>query len=150
MVLHPVVLVKLAAIGLVMFAILLGVTVGIYYCFRINTGLGVAVSVALVVAVPVALLVTVKFLPESALGRGLRLEVRPAGRGEGTPAARKERTLLGRTAVAETALHTSGAIRLDERRVIATAETGFIDKGATVKIIRAVGMNVVVSEVKEQ
>ena len=150
MVLHPVILVKLAVVGLALFAILLGVTVGIYHCFKISTGLGVAVSVALVTAVPIALVVTLKFLPDSALGGALRLDARRAGRGEGTPAARKERTLLGRTAVAETALHPSGAIRLDESRVIARAETGFIEKGATVKIVKAVGMNVVVREVKEQ
>lgn len=150
MVLHPVILVKLAVVGLVMFAVLLGVTFGIYYCFSISTGLGVVVSVALVIAIPTALAVTLKFMPDSALGRALRLDARSADPGEGTPAAKRERTLLGRTGVAETALHPSGAIRLDEVRVIATAEAGFIEKGAKVRIIKAAGMNVVVSEVKER
>ena len=52
--------------------------------------------------------------------------------------------------MAETTLRPSGAIRIDKKRVIATAETGFIEEGATVKIVKAVGMNVVVREVREE
>lgn len=122
----------------------------VYLCFTISPALGVVAVVALVFLIPAYLWAMIKYLPRTALGRILQLRAQSKDPGEGTPDATELEALLGRTAVAETTLRPSGAIRVDERRVIARAETGFIEKGATVKIIKAVGMNVVVREVKEQ
>ena len=122
----------------------------VYLCFTISPVLGVVAIVALVFLIPAYLWAMIKYLPRTALGRLLQLRAQSKDPGEGTPDATELDALLGRTAVAETTLRPSGAIRIDEKRVIATAETGFIKEGATVKIIKAVGMNVVVREVKEQ
>ena len=122
----------------------------VYLCFTISPVLGVVAIVALVFLIPAYLWAMIKYLPRTALGRLLQLRAQSKDPGEGTPDATELEALLGRTAVAETTLRPSGAIRIDEKRVIATAETGFIKEGATVKIIKAVGMNVVVREVKEQ
>jgi len=122
----------------------------VYLCFTISPVLGVVAIVALVFLIPAYLWAMIKYLPRTALGRILQLRAQSKDPGEGTPDATELDALLGRTAVAETTLRPSGAIRIDEKRVIATAETGFIKEGATVKIIKAVGMNVVVREVKEQ
>ena len=128
-----------------------GCLVGVVYlCFTITPVLGVVAIVALVFLIPLYLWAMIKYLPRTPLGRVLQLRALRKDRGEGTPDAAELEALLGRTAVAETTLRPSGAIRVDERRIIATAETGFIKEGATVKIIKAVGMNVVVREVKEQ
>jgi len=122
----------------------------VYLCFTISPVLGVVAIVALVFLIPAYLWAMIKYLPRTALGRILQLRAQSKDPGEGTPDATELDALLGRTAVAETTLRPSGAIRIDEKRVIATAETGFIKEGATVKIIKAVGMNVVVREVDEQ
>ena len=122
----------------------------VYLCFTISPALGVVAIVALVFLIPAYLWAMIKYLPRTALGRVLQLRAQSKDPGEGTPDATELDALLGRTAVAETTLRPSGAIRVDERRVIATAETGFIKEGATVKIIKAVGMNVVVREVREE
>ncbi len=122
----------------------------VYLCFTISPALGVVAIVVLVFLIPAYLWAMIKYLPRTALGRILQLRAQSKDPGEGTPDATELEALLGRTAVAETTLRPSGAIRIDEKRVIATAETGFIKEGATVKIIKAVGMNVVVREVKEQ
>ena len=115
-----------------------------YLMFRIDQLLGVVTVLALVVGTPVYLWAMVKYLPRTALGRRLQLWTQAKRAGEGTPESSAQQPLVGRTAVTETILRPSGAIRVDGQRVIATAESGFIEKGATVRVIRAVGMNVVV------
>lgn len=121
----------------------------VYLCFTLNPVFGLTVVVVLVFAIPAYLYVMIKYLPNTPIGRILQLRARKAEPGEGTPVAEAEQSLIGRTALAETILRPSGAIRIDGRRVHATAETGFIDKGTKVKVVGTVGMNVVVREVKE-
>lgn len=135
-------LLALAAVGCLVGAV--------YLCFTVSPALGVTVIVALVFLIPAYLWAMIKYLPRTALGRVLQLGTRTRDPGEGTPDAAELEALLGRTAVAETTLRPSGAIRAGDKRIIATAETGFIEEGATVKIIKAVGMNVVVREVREE
>lgn len=134
-------LLALAAIGCLAGAV--------YLCFGINHAFGIVSIVVLAFAVPVYLWAMIKYLPRTPIGRILQLRVDPKGPGEGTPDAETLESFVGRTAVAETPLRPSGAVRVEHRRVVATAEAGFIEKGATVKIIKAVGMNVVVREEKE-
>ena len=119
----------------------------VYLCFTIAPAFGVVMIVALVFVVPAYLWAVIKYLPKTAVGRILQLRPRRRDPGEGTPDAAELESLAGATAVAETPLRPSGAIRVNHKRIIATAEAGFIEKGATVKIIEAVGMNVVVREV---
>ncbi len=120
-----------------------------YLCFGINPVFGIVVLVVLVFAIPAYLWAMIKYLPKTPIGRILQLRAERKAPGEGTPDAAGLESLVGATAVAETSLRPSGAIRVNHKRIIATAEAGFIEKGATVKIIKAVGMNVVVREVKE-
>jgi len=116
----------------------------VYLCFGIDPTLGVVVIIGLLFVVPAYLWVAVKHLPDTFVGRVLQLRARKAAPGEGTPEAEAQKAWVGRTATAETVLRPSGAIRIDGKRVIATAEAGFIERGARVKVVKAVGMNVVV------
>lgn len=137
-----------------MFGVLAGVGLAclagmVYLFFTINPTLGIVVIVVLIFIMPAYLWAMVKYLPQTAIGRRLQLAGRKRKAGEGTPDAGQQELLVGKTAVAETTLRPSGAIRVEGRRIIATAETGFIPKGANVKIIKAVGMNVVVRQAPE-
>jgi membrane-bound serine protease (ClpP class) len=58
--------------------------------------------------------------------------------------------LLGREGVAETLLRPSGAVRIDDRRIIASAESGLIEKGTAVKVVRVTGNDVVVRRIDAQ
>jgi membrane-bound serine protease (ClpP class) len=120
----------------------------VYLCFTVSPAFGIAAIVVLAFLVPTSLYFMIKYLPQTPVGRLLQLRVRKAEPGEGTPVAEAEQSLIGRTAVAETVLRPSGAIRIDGRRVPATAETGFIEKSAKVKVVGTVGMNVVVRRVE--
>jgi membrane-bound serine protease (ClpP class) len=150
MVAHAVVWAKLVALGAILLAVVLLLVGGVYLCFTINIALGVVAVLVPTAGVPAGLYLTLRHFSRTGVIGGLRLLTRRADAGEGTPAVRQEHVLLGGSAVAETALRPSGAIRVDEQRIIATSEAGFVEKGATVKIIKAVGMNVVVREVKAQ
>lgn len=121
----------------------------VYVFFAMDPVLGIVVIVLLIFALPAYLWAMVKYLPRTGVGRRLQLASRKRKAGEGTPDAAELELLVGRTAVAETALRPSGAIRVEGRRIVATAETGFVPQGATVKIIKAVGMNVVVRQVPD-
>jgi membrane-bound ClpP family serine protease len=133
--------------GLLAAAAVACLAVMVYLLFTISQPLGIVVIVLLIFLLPVYLWAMVKYLPRTAVGRLLQLGTRRKRAGEGTPEADAQEPLVGKTAVAETILRPSGAIRVDGKRLVATAEAGFIAKGATVKIIKAVGMNVVVREV---
>lgn len=121
----------------------------VYLCFGIHRAFGVAMVLVLVFAVPAYLWAMIRYLPKTVVGRVLQLRAERKDPGEGTPEAAELELLVGATAVAETTLRPGGAVRVKHKRVIATAEAGFIEKGATVKIIKAVGANVVVREVKK-
>ena len=121
----------------------------VVFCFSLSTMLGLAAIVLLVVAIPAYLVLMVKLLPRSPLGRRLFLGTAPEATGTGTPEADHHESLVGREGVTETTLRPSGAIRIDGRRVIATAESGMIEQGQTVRVVRAVGMNVVVRPADE-
>jgi membrane-bound serine protease (ClpP class) len=121
----------------------------IYYAYLIGPLWGTLGLILTLVGLPVYLYLFVKKLPSSFLGRMLTLKADTKPSGEGMPEAKGEASLLGRMAVADTNLRPSGAIRIDGKRLVATAEAGYIKRGAKVEIIKT-GMNVVVRETEEQ
>ena len=122
----------------------------VYFCFKLSPALGVVAVVLMIFFVPTYLWVMGKYLPRTAIGRRLQLGGQKKPAGEGTPDVAEQELLVGKIALAETILRPSGAIRVEGKRMHATAETGFIPRGATVKIIKAVGMNVVVRQVPSE
>lgn len=112
--------------------------------FEVGTTLGWVVMLALIVVVPAYLFVLVKWLPRTPLGRRVFLKRVKDATGAGTPEIAKHESLVGKTGLAETDLRPSGAIRIAGERVIALTESGMIEKGDEVKVIRAEAMNVIV------
>jgi len=121
----------------------------VYLLFAMDQTAGIVAIVVMLFFVPAYIVFLVKYLPRTAIGRLLQLRARVKRAGEGTPEADVQEPLVGRTAVAETILRPSGAVRVDGKRLVATAQSGFIEKGARVEIIQAVGMNVVVRRAQE-
>ena len=109
---------------------------------------GIIAVAAMVVGLPLYAAWAVRKIPQTALGRLLALKRDQAAPGDGTPEADKLMAMVGTKTTAETTLRPSGTIRVDGRRVVAQAETGMIEKGDQVEIIRATGMGVVVRKVE--
>jgi membrane-bound serine protease (ClpP class) len=120
------------------------------FCFRLSQVAGVVAVVAALVGYPAFIIAAVKLIPKTGLGRRLVLSRGQAPPGEATPEAQGLRALLGREGVAETLLRPSGAIRIEGRRIIASAESGLIEKGAAVKVVRVAGSDVVVRRIDSQ
>ena len=113
--------------------------------------LGVVLIIAIVVLVPMYMYLVARKLPNAPLSKKLFLRRMPeAPPGAGTPEAAEHEALVGKTGLAETTLRPSGAVRIEGRRVIASAESGMIEQGTTVKVIDATGMNVVVRAVEKK
>ena len=134
-------LIGLLALGCVGWAVYLGYT--------INGFFGLVMTVASLVALPIYIVATVKILPKTSLGHLLHLGKTRTPPGEGTPEADMLSQLVGRTTTAETILRPSGMIRIDGNRIVAQAESGMIEKGENVEVIRATGMGVIVRQVKK-
>jgi membrane-bound serine protease (ClpP class) len=123
----------------------MGCLVGaVAFCFHLSQVAGIVAVVVALVGYPVLVIVAVKVIPRTHLGRRLVLSRSQAPPGDATPEAPGLRSLLGREGVAETLMRPGGAIRVDGQRIIAAAESGVILKGTAVKVVRVEGSNVVV------
>ena len=137
------------AFGLLVLLGLGALGAAVWFCFGLSSVAGLVLLLSLIVIVPVYLTMLVKLLPKTPLGKRLFLRRARSAEADATPEADEHDAMVGREAVAETTLRPSGAIRIDGRRTIAVAETGMIEKGARVRVVRATGSNVVVREVED-
>ncbi|HOI55036.1 MAG TPA: NfeD family protein [Phycisphaerae bacterium] len=112
---------------------------------KVSPTAGVVLTVVLLAAVPAYLYTLPRVLPRWSVTARFFLAGAPTDTtGTGTPEAAGLEALVGRTGTAETVLRPSGAVRIDGRRLVATAESGMIDRGAAVEVVRSSGMNIVV------
>ena len=121
----------------------------VYLSYGIHPLFGLVLGVAALIGLPVYTIAAVKILPGTALGKKLHLHKAQTPPGQGTPEADKLSHLVGRKTKAETLLRPSGMIRVDRNRIVAQAESGMIEKGAEVEIVRATGYHVVVRKVEK-
>jgi membrane-bound ClpP family serine protease len=128
----------LAAMGL---AALVG---AVWLGFTLSGPAGVILLIALLVFTPAYIVFLVRMLPRLPGSRKLFLEKVPTLTATGTPDAEALEGLVGKIGKAETLLRPSGAVRVEGRRLTAVAESGLIEKDATVKVIASSGMNVIV------
>ena len=120
---------------------------GIVQCFLVSPWLGFIVTVITVAALPVFILAMVRIWPDTWIGK--RVAIRKAQKavpGEGVPDAGKLDKLLGQMGKTITDLRPVGAVMFGSERVDCVAETGQIDKGSEIKVIRVEGVRVVVRE----
>lgn len=116
---------------------------------EIDRLVGLGMLIASLIALPIYIITAVKILPKTRFGGRLFLRRKKAEPGEGTPEADELTRLVGRTAAADTVLRPSGTIRIDDKRIVAQAESGIIQQGSQVKILRAAGNRVIVRQVEE-
>ncbi len=135
-------MIGLLAVGAAGWAFWLGYT-------EINELVGVVMLIASLIVLPIYTIAAVKILPNTRLGSLLILKRRIAEPGEGTPEADELTRLIGRTAPADSTLRPSGTIRIDNKRIVAQAQSGMIEQGTQVKIISAAGNRVIVRKVQE-
>ncbi len=122
----------------------------IWFGFTAGSTVGFIVIAAALVIVPVYMVFLVKHISRLPFGRKIILKEADRGEpGAGTPRGEQYHKLVGKTGVAATDLRPCGAIRIDGARYDASAESGMIEEGSEIKVIRATGMNVIVTQIKK-
>jgi membrane-bound serine protease (ClpP class) len=120
----------------------------VYLCYAHDPVAGVMATIAAAILTPAYTVAVVKILPKTGLGRMIGLRREAVAAGEGTPEAQDLSRLIGRVTTAETLLRPSGFVRIDGKRIVAESESGLIEKGRQVKVIRAGGTSVTVRKVE--
>jgi membrane-bound serine protease (ClpP class) len=134
--------------GVLAVAAIAAVGWAVYLCYTINGVAGLVATISAPILMLVYTVAAVRTLPKTSLGRKIGLRRDAVAAGEGTPEAGDLGRFVGRVATAETLLRPSGFVRIDGRRIVAEAETGLIEKGRQVKVIRAGGTSVIVRKVE--
>lgn len=117
--------------------------------FRIHMLAGTLVILGCLIFMPVYLYFLVKLLPNTPLGKRLFLHAAPDATNDATPESSTLASLVGKAGMAETLLRPSGVVRIDGKRYDALAEHGMIEKGTTIRVLRAGGTDVVVTKIEE-
>lgn len=119
----------------------------VWQAFTISSVFGAILILGILLATPAYLMIAVRLLPKSPIGKRMFLRKARSGQGEAAPEADELDKMIGMIGMAETILRPSGAVRIEHKRVIALAESGTIEKGSSVKVIRVSGTNLYVREV---
>jgi len=132
-------------------AVAIGCLVGvIYFAFTLNSTLGAISILVLAIGIPLYLVLLVKKLPKLSIAQKFFLKKSESGEGAGTPDRDQLQTLVGKEGETETGLRPSGVVRVEGQRVHALAESGMLEKGTAVKVIRSKGTDVVVRRIDTQ
>ena len=102
---------------------------------------GMISAVLILIGVCVYLALVLRFLPQSFVGRRLTLTNTMGG---SRSSHRVEDDLVGQTGVAGTDLRPSGIVTFGDRRVDVIADSAWVEKGSTVKVIRVEGNRITV------
>jgi membrane-bound serine protease (ClpP class) len=118
-------------------------------CFVVSSVLGWIMIPVLMFSSGLYMVTLVKMLPNSKLAGLLILKESKRYAGDASPRGATLQHLVGKIGQAETTLRPAGTIRVDRIRYDAVAEGGLIPQGATVKVLRARGSDVVVAKSDE-
>lgn len=121
----------------------------VYKCFLIHPVLGFLAILVLLVGLPIYLMYLIRFFPKTPLGKRLALRKLKPDTGAGVPEAPRHQEWLGAEGVASSVLRPSGTVTIKGRRVVATAETGFLPAGARVRVVKSTGLNVIVRQIAD-
>ena len=133
--------------GVLTIAALISLGYGIVRCFFVSELLGFVVTIVTVAAIPVFLIALVKIWPDTWIGKRIAIKKPDTAQpGDSIPDAGKLDKLLGQTGQAITDLRPVGAVMFGDERVDCVAQTGQIEEGQKVEVIRVEGVRVVVRQ----
>jgi membrane-bound ClpP family serine protease len=130
--------------GLLSICALACVVGGVAIFFRISTTAGWLGIVVAVVMVPLLLVGAYRLLPKTRFGRDVLLAGPVRERGDAISDTPELIKLLGQVGQVLTPLRPVGTCDFSGRRVECVAEAGYVQKGATVKVIRVEGTQLTV------
>lgn len=118
----------------------------VYIGFLVSSTIGYILAAAILILVPIYIMLLVKKLPGSRVGRGIFLTVAPPTQGQGSKTEAELSGLVGQEGQAETPLKPFGAVRISGKRYTASADSGFIEQGSRVIVVRFDGLDIIVRQ----
>ncbi|MBN1123461.1 MAG: hypothetical protein JXA82_00540 [Sedimentisphaerales bacterium] len=127
----------------------LGGGIAIFFQFGTVAGwLGVGISVVLI---PIICWIVYVVFPHTSIGKGVILSDRLGKNpGDGIPDNQQRIQMLNMQGTVITALRPVGTCDFDGNRVECVSETGFIEKGKSIKVIRVEGPQITVRLIEEK
>lgn len=113
--------------------------------FMNSSVLGVTLSAVTFVCLPTAIVVALKILPSTSLGRRMFLIPKAASVSSAGPSGQDDYAgLFGKAGIAVTELRPSGIAEIGQKRYSVVAECEMIDKGTEIVVVKIEGNNIVV------
>jgi len=120
---------------------------GIWLFFKESPAVGwVGVGIAAVV-VPIVWIITYRLFPNTSFGKSVTLEGPERDKGDAIPDTPDLAKMLGDTGVVISPLRPVGMCDFDGERLECVAETGYVEKDVTIKVIRVEGTQLTVRTV---
>jgi membrane-bound serine protease (ClpP class) len=130
--------------GLISLCALACLVGGVSIFFRHSNIMGwVGIGIA-VVLIPSVLIITYRILPQTRFGRAVTLMPPQRRQGDAIPDTEQLQALLGATGRVITPLRPVGMCDFSGQRLECVAESGYVDKGKNVEVIRVQGTQLTV------
>lgn len=123
---------------------------GIYLFFSFSVTAGWIGIVVAIVMVPLVIYFAYRIFPHTRFGRAVILSPTVRTAGDAIPDTPNLKGLLNKTATTLTPLRPVGMCDFDGKRLECVAETGYIEKGVTVKVIRVEGTQLTVEPLESK
>ena len=134
--------------GLITLCALASLTGGIVIFFQQSPAAGWCGIIVAVVMIPSALVFAYKIFPKTGFGKTVLLEGPKRKKGDAIPDTDQLEALLGQKAVSITPLRPVGMCDFSGTRLECVAESGYVDKGKTVEVIRVEGTQLTVRKIE--
>jgi len=122
---------------------------GLLIFFRYSTTTGWAGVVIAVIMVPSLLVVAYKMFPRTRFGKSVTLTPPQREQGDAIADTRQLKELLGAVGDVLTPLRPVGTCDFSGRRVECVAESGYVDSGKKVKVIRVQATQLTVRQIEQ-
>jgi membrane-bound serine protease (ClpP class) len=122
---------------------------GLVIFFGHSTAVGWAGVITAAIMIPVVLIVAFKMLPRTRFGKSVTLAPPERQKGDAIADTPKLKELVGAIGVVITPLRPVGTCDFSGQRVECVAESGYVDRGKKIKVIRVEGTQLTVRSVEE-
>lgn len=134
--------------GLIFIVALCCLAGGISIFYKTLPNSGWTGIVTAIVVIPIVFVIVFKIFPHTGLGKSVSLEGPTKKTGEGVPDADQLQRLLGKTGVTISPLRPVGMSDFDGMRFECVAETGYVEKGRQVKVIKVESTQLTVRQIE--
>lgn len=117
---------------------------GIVIFFRHSTFAGVTGIIIALIMIPLVLIIAYKIFPKTKFGKTVTLSPPLRQQGDAIPDTEELKSLIDNVGVVLSPLRPVGMCDFSGRRVECVAETGYIEKGKEIRVIRVQGTQLTV------